>query len=248
MGADTLRPLDTGGSKGISPGVLPTPIPVPSIPHGGQVSCWPTTDRGGDKISDLEASCGQDLPQAGTICEPVPKRDGSFCLVINLKPLNFFICKCHFKMGILRDLLQPSNWMCSIDLKDAYLSVSICLEHRHYLHFTWMGSMYEFTCLPFGLTSTPRVFIKLLKLVMAFLRGQGSLNWYPPTDQIPGLPGGLGHHEAIPSRGQAAADWPDVSESLISSESIPQEPFPVTGEDGGYCPAMLGRYFYKVIY
>ena len=35
-----------------------------------------------------------------------------------------------------------------------------------------MGSTYEFTCLPFGLTSAPRVFTKLLKPVMVFLRGQ----------------------------------------------------------------------------
>ena len=37
----------------------------------------------------------------------------------------------------------------------------------------WRGNTYEFTCLLFGLTSTPRVFTKLLKPVMTFLRGQG---------------------------------------------------------------------------
>jgi len=66
----------------------------------------------------------------------------------------------HFKMegtGMLRDLLQVSDWMCSIDLKDAYLSVSIYQEHQWYLRFTWRGNTYEFTCLPFRLTNTPRV-------------------------------------------------------------------------------------------
>ena len=100
----------------------------------------------------------------------------NFWPVINLRPLNAFIQKQHFKMegtGMLRDLLQASDWMCSIDLKDAYLSVSISQEHRRYLRFTWMETMYEFTCLPFGLCSAPRVFTKLMKPIMTFLQGQG---------------------------------------------------------------------------
>ena len=72
-----------------------------------------------------------------------------------------------------RNLLQVSDWICSIDLKDAYLSVSISQEHRRYLRFTWKETMYEFICLPFGLCSAPRVFTKLMKPMMAFLRGRG---------------------------------------------------------------------------
>ena len=74
---------------------------------------------------------------------------------------------------MIRDLLQTADWMCSIDLKDAYLSISIAQEHRRYLRFTWRGNTYEFTCLPFELCSAPRTFTKLMKPVMAFLRGQG---------------------------------------------------------------------------
>ena len=53
--------------------------------------------------------------------------------------------------------------MASIDLKDAYLSVAIEVEH-------WTD---EFQCHPFGLSSAPRVFTKLLKPVVGFLRCQG---------------------------------------------------------------------------
>ena len=66
----------------------------------------------------------------------VPKKDGSFRPVINQKPLNWFIVAAHFKMeglAMLKDLLRPGDWMASIDLKDAYLSVSIWEEHRKYL-------------------------------------------------------------------------------------------------------------------
>lgn len=63
--------------------------------------------------------------------------------------------------------------MVSIDLKDAYLSVPVLREHRKYLRFVWKRTTYEFQCLPFGLSSAPRVFTKLLKPVMALLRKRG---------------------------------------------------------------------------
>jgi len=55
--------------------------------------------------------------------------------------------------------------MCTLDLKDAYLSVAIVQEPG----FMWNGRILEFTCLPFGLCSAPRTFTKLLCPVMAHL-------------------------------------------------------------------------------
>ena len=76
-------------------------------------------------------------------------------------------------MGMMKDLLRQDDWMASVDLKDAYLSVAIWEDHRKYLRFQWQGSTYEFWCLPFGLSSAPRVFTKLLESVLARLRHQG---------------------------------------------------------------------------
>ena len=106
----------------------------------------------------------------------VPKKDGSYRPVINLRPLNQHIEQTHFKMeslAMMRDLLRQDDWMASIDLKDAYLSVTIWEDHRKLLRFQWQGNTYEFCCLPFGLSSAPRVFTKLLKPVLARLRHQG---------------------------------------------------------------------------
>ena len=103
----------------------------------------------------------------------VPKRDGSFRPVVNLKPLNQFRATVHFKMeslAMMKDLLREGDWMASIDLKDAYLLVAIWEGHRKYLGFTWKHTLYEFQCLPFGLSSAPRIFTKLLKPVLARLR------------------------------------------------------------------------------
>ena len=61
----------------------------------------------------------------------VPQKDSSQRPVINLKPLNQFIQKQKFKMEeakLIRDLLRRKDWMISIDLKDAYLSVPISLN------------------------------------------------------------------------------------------------------------------------
>ena len=106
----------------------------------------------------------------------IPKKDGSLHPVINLKPLNTYMVNQHFKMeGMqkVKELLREGDWMCSVDLKDAYLSVAIAEHHRKFLRFIWEDTTYEFNCLPFGLCSTPRIFTKLLCPVMAHLRFMG---------------------------------------------------------------------------
>ena len=63
--------------------------------------------------------------------------------------------------------------MIKLDLKDAYLQIPICQEHQHLLQFQWNARVYQFQCLPFGLTSAPRVFTKVLKPVVGTLRQMG---------------------------------------------------------------------------
>ena len=68
----------------------------------------------------------------------VPKRDGNSRPVINLKDLNVFLQYDHFKMEgihLLRDILQPNDWLGKIDLKDAYFVIPIWRDHRKYLRF-----------------------------------------------------------------------------------------------------------------
>jgi hypothetical protein len=90
--------------------------------------------------------------------------------------LNVFIRYQHFKMenfSSLVGLLQHQDWMCEIDLKDAFFCVKICPTHRKFLRFIWQGKMMQFCSLPFGLASAPRTFTKVLKPVMALLRRVG---------------------------------------------------------------------------
>ena len=94
-----------------------------------------------------------------------PKNTGGFRPIINLKELNQFIPYHHFKMEGLKDvkfLLRKRDWMCKIDLKDAYFSVPMSTQSRKWVRFNWKGKLYEFLCLVFGLGPAPRIFTKLI--------------------------------------------------------------------------------------
>ena len=72
-------------------------------------------------------------------------------------------------------LMKPHCLMAVLDLKDAYYSVPIRTDHRTYLRFEHNGQLYEFVCLPNGLSSAPRFFTKLMKPTLARLREDGLL-------------------------------------------------------------------------
>ena len=66
--------------------------------------------------------------------------------------------------------------MASVDLRHAYYSVHIAEEHQKYLCFIWGDKLFQYTCLPNGLASAPRLLTKLLKPVFAKLRSLGYVN------------------------------------------------------------------------
>lgn len=103
----------------------------------------------------------------------VPKKNGELRPVINLKPLNRYLRKQHFKMDTMTkvlNLVEPGDWGLTIDLKDAYFHIKIYKGHRKYLRFQFQGIVYQFRALCFGPTSAPRVFTKIVSVVVAWLR------------------------------------------------------------------------------
>ena len=68
---------------------------------------------------------------------------------------------------------RPNSTRGLDDQKDAYLQVPIHPNHQKFLVFKWNNSFYQFQCLPFGLSTAPRVFTKLLRPVVEFLRQIG---------------------------------------------------------------------------
>ena len=101
------------------------------------------------------------------------KHPGEWRPILNLRPLNKFIRPKRFRMETLRTVLDSISlpvWGASLDLEDAYLHVPIMHSHTRYLRFRYKGVTYEFQSLPFGLSTAPRVFTRLVKVIAALLR------------------------------------------------------------------------------
>lgn len=151
---------------------------------------WPTVPllKDGQTIADVRDSI-EKLRNLGAIrtCTPVagqflssyflvPKSDGSFRFVLNLKKLNKFICTSHFKMEDGRTaekLMSQGDFLANIDLENAYFLIPIHETSSKYLRFYFEGQIFEFLCLPFGLNIAPWLFTKIMKPVVNLLRRKG---------------------------------------------------------------------------
>ena len=106
----------------------------------------------------------------------VPKNNGGFRPVIDLKALNRYITCPTFRMETTRSIrsqLQLGEYTTSIDLADAYLHIPIDPEFQPYLRIAVEDEVWQFRAMPFGLNIAPRTFTNLLGPVAAALRAQG---------------------------------------------------------------------------
>ena len=74
---------------------------------------------------------------------------------------------------LLRDLIQKGDFFWKVDLKDVYLTVLMSSASQTLLGFQWDGRRFQFRALPFGLSSAPWIFTKILHPVIAVLRQWG---------------------------------------------------------------------------
>lgn len=123
-------------------------------------------------ISEVPCADNQFISRVFT----VPKRTGGNRLVIDLSSLNNFVVKVHFRMedlNTIKSFLAPNDYMVSIDLADAFFSVPLHPDSKPLTTFQFDGKRYSYNVLPFGLSSSPRIFSKMLKPVITSLRCQG---------------------------------------------------------------------------
>ena len=90
---------------------------------------------------------------------PIPKK-GSNKLrwIIDLKELSQHVNKKAFKMETLeyvREMIQPGDWMISIDLMDAFYHLLVQPRVRKYLRFVALGQKWQYRALPMGLSNSP---------------------------------------------------------------------------------------------
>ena len=118
------------------------------------------------------------LKRPNLVISPVfltPKQTGGYRMVLNLKRLYKYIVNSTFKMENLANilpLLKPNEWAASIDLTDAYLHVPIARSAQH-LGFAVGNKFHQYRALPFGLTSAPRIFTRIVQEIVAHLREKG---------------------------------------------------------------------------
>ena len=131
------------------------------------------------EFSSLERCNKAHSQVSSKICVPsvhCSQKLGGLRPVINLKPLNQFLHLQTYKMEGLSNLkviLEPNDFMITIDLSDAYMTLPIEEESRNYLCFQFQDQMLQFCVLPFGLNDAPRAFTKTLKPPVGTLRSLG---------------------------------------------------------------------------
>ena len=154
-------------------------VTLPPLRLQGQETTYP---KGSLKWSSLNQSV-QELRNKGAI-EPAPlttgfysrlflvrKATGEWRPIIDLSSLNVFVHCPSFTMETPRSILralQQGQWLIFLDLKDAYFHIGIDPGDRRYLRFCHNGTAWQFTVLPFGLSTSPRVFTKMLRPVLEF--------------------------------------------------------------------------------
>lgn len=109
-----------------------------------------------------------------------PKPNGSLRLIIDLSPLNKDIVKLHFKMDDLNsaiDLLRQNWFMASIDLSDAFFTLPLHESAKKFVNFVWENTIYQYNVMPFGITTAPYIFTKVLKPIFSQFRLGGGVGF-----------------------------------------------------------------------
>lgn len=124
-------------------------------------------------IRALEVAPNPDLVYVWPLLVVPKKGPRKFRLVVNMAKLTPFVYAPSFKLETLDSFLRqlrPGFHIWTDDLADGYHHVLIRPESRNLLGLCHNGIVYRFTVLPFGLRSSPYVFCKLMRLIVAHIR------------------------------------------------------------------------------
>jgi hypothetical protein len=107
----------------------------------------------------------------------VTNKDGSKRAILNVKELNstYFTTQ-HFKMETLLNvlpLITKNQWFGSWDVRKGYFNVAIHPDQQRFFCFDFEGARYMFTCLVMGASVAPRLFSKLMGVLVQTARACG---------------------------------------------------------------------------
>ena len=106
----------------------------------------------------------------------VPKSSGGWRPVLDLSTLNGFLTDLRFRMetpSSVRASVHSCDWAVPMDLTDAYFHILIHPADRKFLRFVWMGQVFQYRALPFGLAPAPWLFTKITRELCRAVRGKG---------------------------------------------------------------------------
>ncbi|GJP46813.1 hypothetical protein CLOM_g6068 [Closterium sp. NIES-68] len=115
----------------------------------------------------------------------VEQRD-KCCLILDLRKVNTHLVVPKFKYEGLRrvaEIIQPNDWLFSIDLKSGYHHVKIHPSCWRFLGFQFENEYYYIRSLPFGLATAPFVFTQLIKQLAKRWRSR-SVRVVPYVDDL----------------------------------------------------------------
>jgi len=116
-------------------------------------------------------------PMVVSLLGVVPKRgNNKFRLTVNMRYVNRHLGKKIFKFEGLKDLAdlaERRDHAVSYDLMPGYYHVGLHPRSRTFVGFSWKGQYYVYSCLPFGLSTAPWVFSKVMRELVMYWRREG---------------------------------------------------------------------------
>ena len=115
--------------------------------------------------------------------------------ILDLRHINEYVQCPKFQYEELRSITsmaQSGDWMFALDLAAGFHQVDMHPSAWPFLGFAWRGSHYFFKVLPFGLSSAPWCFTKVMRVVVQEIRQNGvpvlpylDDFWFALSDKLP---------------------------------------------------------------
>ena len=115
-----------------------------------------------------------ETPRCVSPLKVVPKKNGKFRLICDLRYLNEFCDVPRFSsedVSVLPQIMGTNERAVTLDLRDGFYHFPIHPDYRTYLGFQHRGCFYVWCRLPFGWSGSPYYFHKCIRVIIEHLRG-----------------------------------------------------------------------------
>ena len=128
----------------------------------------------------LQSGCIREtrvVPHCVSRISTVPKQDGSFRLITDLRQVNGCLSskKSFIQENIdtVLELVEPGDKLITLDIKNGFFHIKVDPKFQTFLGFKYKEKYYVWCVLPFGLKHSPYYWGKVLRPVIQYLRRRG---------------------------------------------------------------------------